>query len=158
MLATIAEINKLHEEAGITEVGLWVNRLYWVYAYTPFSLPLIAESHELQHHGWGKRRYDSIYLKSQGCGCVPSLYDRNRVGLLLILYGLPQWFSSGTSFSEYAPGGHYKMFKEDKRENIIMVASEPLTFEKGEQAQYPTSTFSFLTSSQPIGWRSRRTT
>ena len=24
------------------------------------------------------------------------------------------------------------MFKEDKRENIIMVASEPLTFEKGE--------------------------
>ena len=43
----------------------------------------------------------------------------------------PQWFSSGTSFSEYAPGGHYKMFKEDKRENIIMVASEPLTFEKG---------------------------
>ena len=45
--------------------------------------------------------------------------------------GLPQWFSSGTSFSEYAPGGHYKMFKEDKRENIIMVASEPLTFEKG---------------------------
>ena len=46
--------------------------------------------------------------------------------------GLPQWFSSGTSFSEYAPGGHYKMFKEDKQENIIMVASEPLTFEKGE--------------------------
>jgi len=47
-------------------------------------------------------------------------------------HDLPQWFSSGTSFSEYAPGGHYKMFKEDKRENIIMVASEPLTFEKGE--------------------------
>jgi hypothetical protein len=60
-----------------------------------------------------------------------------------------QWFSSGTAFSEYAPGGHYKMSKEDKRENIIMVsvclstfdrpmtliivqiASEPLTFEKG---------------------------
>ena len=58
-----------------------------------------------------------------------------------------QWFSSGTTFSEYSPGGHYKMTKADKRENIIMVgptcvlnstcltfvqiASEPLTFEKG---------------------------
>lgn len=33
----------------------------------------------------------------------------------------PQWFSSGTSFYEYAKGGHYKMSKADKRENIIMV-------------------------------------
>ena len=41
------------------------------------------------------------------------------------------YFSSGTTFSEYAPGGHYRMQKLDKRENIIMVASEPLTFEKG---------------------------
>ncbi|THH16808.1 hypothetical protein EW146_g3883 [Bondarzewia mesenterica] len=31
------------------------------------------------------------------------------------------WFSSGTAFSEYAEGGHYKMSKLDKRENIIMV-------------------------------------
>ena len=61
-----------------------------------------------------------------------------------------QWFSSGSTFSEYADGGHYKMSKTDKRENIILVralycperafglirilsqiASEPLTFEKG---------------------------
>ena len=59
-------------------------------------------------------------------------YRCDHTGLLLMTDGLSQWFSSGTSFSEYAPGGHYKMFKEDKRENIIMVASEPLTFEKGE--------------------------
>lgn len=32
-----------------------------------------------------------------------------------------QWYSSGTAFSEYAKGGHYKMSKADKRENIIMV-------------------------------------
>lgn len=32
-----------------------------------------------------------------------------------------QWFSSGSTFSEYAAGGHYKMSKTDKRENIIMV-------------------------------------
>jgi predicted ribosome-associated RNA-binding protein Tma20 len=43
-----------------------------------------------------------------------------------------QWFSSGTEFSEYAEGGHYRMTKSDKRENIIMIASEPLTFERGD--------------------------
>jgi len=32
-----------------------------------------------------------------------------------------QWYSSGTTFSEYAKGGHYKMSKTDKRENIILV-------------------------------------
>ena len=44
---------------------------------------------------------------------------------------MSQYFSTGTTFSEYAPGGHYKMSKCDKRERIIMIASEPLTFEKG---------------------------
>lgn len=33
-----------------------------------------------------------------------------------------QWFSSGTAFSEDAEGGHYKMSKADKRENIILVS------------------------------------
>lgn len=37
-----------------------------------------------------------------------------------------QWFSSGTTFSEYMQGGHYKMTKADKRENIIMVSSHIL--------------------------------
>ncbi|KAF8078671.1 glutamine amidotransferase [Lyophyllum atratum] len=46
------------------------------------------------------------------------------------------WFSSGTTFSEYADGGHYKMSKADKRENIIMIASEPLTFERGVFGAY----------------------
>lgn len=55
------------------------------------------------------------------------------------------WFSSGTSFSEYAPGGHYKMFKEDKRENIIMVASEPLTFEKADWMEIKTNNMIVLT-------------
>jgi len=94
--------------------------------------PLAAESDEFLYYGWGKRRCDSIYLKPQRRGRVSgSFYDCGHTGLLLMINDPPQWFSSGTSFSEYAPGGHYKMFKEDKRENIIMVASEPLTFEKG---------------------------
>ena len=43
---------------------------------------------------------------------------------------LAQYFSSGTSFYEHAPGA-YRMVKADKREKIVVVASEPLTFEKG---------------------------
>ncbi|KAF6766181.1 glucosamine 6-phosphate synthetase [Ephemerocybe angulata] len=35
------------------------------------------------------------------------------------------WFSSGTEFSEYGDGGHYKMTKSDKRENIIMDSLDP---------------------------------
>lgn len=49
------------------------------------------------------------------------------------------YFSSGTTFSEYAPGGHYRMQKLDKRENIIMIASEPLTFEKGRDLRLESS-------------------
>ncbi|KAF9787175.1 N-terminal nucleophile aminohydrolase [Thelephora terrestris] len=55
------------------------------------------------------------------------------------------WFSSGTSFSEYAPGGHYKMFKEDKRENVIMIASEPLTFEKADWMEIKTNNMIIIT-------------
>jgi len=49
------------------------------------------------------------------------------------------WFSSGTSFSEYAEGGHYRMAKADKRENIIMIASEPLTFERADWMEIKTN-------------------
>ncbi|THH33999.1 hypothetical protein EUX98_g139 [Antrodiella citrinella] len=49
------------------------------------------------------------------------------------------WFSSGTTFSEYADGGHYKMSKMDKRENIILIASEPLTFEKADWMEIRTN-------------------
>lgn len=67
------------------------------------------------------------------------------------------WFSSGTSFSEYAEGGHYRMSKTDKREDIIMIASEPLTFEKGMYAEVSLLA-SFSTSDlQRTGWRLRRT-
>jgi hypothetical protein len=52
------------------------------------------------------------------------LLDCNRAQESLI-YHL-QWFSSGTTFSEYAKGGHYKMSKADKRENIIMVRTMTL--------------------------------
>jgi len=55
------------------------------------------------------------------------------------------WFSSGTTFSEYAEGGHYKMTKADKRENIIMIASEPLTFEKADWMEIRTNNMAVIT-------------
>jgi len=55
------------------------------------------------------------------------------------------WFSSGTMFSEYAKGGHYKMSKADKRENIIMIASEPLTFEKADWMEIKTNNMVVIT-------------
>ncbi|KDQ63556.1 hypothetical protein JAAARDRAFT_29577 [Jaapia argillacea MUCL 33604] len=55
------------------------------------------------------------------------------------------WFSSGTTFSEYAKGGHYKMSKADKRENIIMIASEPLTFEKADWMEIKTNHIAVIT-------------
>jgi len=55
------------------------------------------------------------------------------------------YFSSGTTFEEYAPGGHYKMAKADKRENIIMIASEPLTFEKADWMEIKTNSLIVIT-------------
>ncbi|KAJ3479609.1 hypothetical protein NLI96_g8943 [Meripilus lineatus] len=55
------------------------------------------------------------------------------------------WFSSGTTFSEYAEGGHYRMAKRDKRENIIMIASEPLTFEKADWMEIRTNHMAVIT-------------
>lgn len=55
------------------------------------------------------------------------------------------WFSSGTTFSEYAEGGHYRMSKLDKRENIILIASEPLTFEKADWMEIRTNHMVIIT-------------
>ncbi|CAG8451179.1 5811_t:CDS:2 [Acaulospora colombiana] len=66
------------------------------------------------------------------------------------------YFSSGTSFTEYKPG-HYRMIKADKREDIVLVASEqnpftvpcfhlePLTFEKADWLTIPTNTCVVIT-------------
>lgn len=55
------------------------------------------------------------------------------------------WFSSGTTFNQYSDGGHYKMSKADKRENIIMIASEPLTFERADWMEIRTNTMAIIT-------------
>ncbi|WRT67102.1 uncharacterized protein IL334_004068 [Kwoniella shivajii] len=55
------------------------------------------------------------------------------------------FFSSGTSFDEYQEGGLYRMTKADKRENIIMIASEPLTFERSDWMEVKTNTMIVIT-------------
>jgi glutamine amidotransferase len=55
------------------------------------------------------------------------------------------WFSSGTEFYEYAEGGHYRMTKCDKRENIILIASEPLTFERADWMEIKTNHMAVIT-------------
>ncbi|CAE6449711.1 unnamed protein product [Rhizoctonia solani] len=60
------------------------------------------------------------------------------------------WFSSGTTFHEYAPGGHYRMTKSDKRENIFLIASEPLTFEKADWMEIPSNTIIVITPKMNI--------
>lgn len=48
-------------------------------------------------------------------------------------------FSSGTRFFEYEPG-QYRMERRDRAQKIIMVASEPLTFERNDWITIPTNT------------------
>ena len=55
------------------------------------------------------------------------------------------FFSSGTSFDEYDEGGLYRMTKADKREDIIMIASEPLTFERSDWMEVKTNTMIVIT-------------
>ena len=43
---------------------------------------------------------------------------------------LTQYFSAGPSFYEHAEG-EYRMVKAGRRQKIVVVASEPLTFEQG---------------------------
>jgi glutamine amidotransferase len=46
--------------------------------------------------------------------------------------------SSGTSFHEYQPG-HFRMERQDKGQDIVLVASEPLTFERADWVTVPTN-------------------
>ncbi|KAG8907299.1 hypothetical protein FRB99_004748 [Tulasnella sp. 403] len=77
---------------------------------------------------------------TDGSTVVATRYISSKVDEAASLY-----FSSGTRFDEYAPGGHYRMSKCDKRENIIMIASEPLTFEQADWMEIPTNTLIVIT-------------
>ena len=52
------------------------------------------------------------------------------------------FFSSGSSFDEYQPG-MYRMERRDRGQDIVMVASEPLTFERADWVTVPTNSKEF---------------
>ena len=47
------------------------------------------------------------------------------------------YFSSGTKWKEGSTKGHFKMERHDKGADIVLVASEPITFERREIAHIP---------------------
>lgn len=49
------------------------------------------------------------------------------------------YYSSGTKFFEYSPG-QYRMERKNKGQDIVMIASEPLTFERNDWIAIPTNT------------------
>lgn len=71
---------------------------------------------------------------TDGNSVVASRYVTSRTEEAASLH-----FSSGTRFFEYSPG-QYRMERRDRGQNIIMVASEPLTFERGDWITIPTNT------------------
>ncbi|KAA6409513.1 MAG: glucosamine 6-phosphate synthetase [Lasallia pustulata] len=49
------------------------------------------------------------------------------------------YFSSGTNWKQEGPKGNYKMERRDKGADIVLVASEPLTFERDNWVTVPTN-------------------
>ncbi|CAD6569554.1 MAG: hypothetical protein TREMPRED_005293 [Tremellales sp. Tagirdzhanova-0007] len=80
------------------------------------------------------------FVVSDGETVVATRYIASRTSEASSLF-----FSSGTSFDEYREGGLYRMTKADKRESVIMIASEPLTFERREWMEVKTNTMIVIT-------------
>lgn len=59
------------------------------------------------------------------------------------------FFSTGTSFYERTPGS-YRMVKADRRQKIIVVASEPLTFEKADWMEIESNTIVCITPNMNV--------
>ncbi|PWN94484.1 N-terminal nucleophile aminohydrolase [Tilletiopsis washingtonensis] len=95
-------------------------------------------------NGWAKQagvEEPSLmnFCVTDGESVVCTRYVSSRTDEAASLY-----FSSGTSFYEHAPGA-YRMVKADKREKIVVVASEPLTFEKADWMEIATNTLVCVT-------------
>lgn len=75
------------------------------------------------------------FCVTDGHSVVATRYISSRVEEAASLY-----FSTGSTFEEYEAGGHFRMKKADKRENMILIASEPLTFERADWIEVPSQT------------------
>ncbi|EGX43454.1 hypothetical protein AOL_s00215g190 [Orbilia oligospora ATCC 24927] len=74
------------------------------------------------------------FAATDGHSVVCTRYISSRTDEAASLY-----FSSGTRFHEYKTGGFYRMERHDRGQDLIMVASEPLTFERGDWVTVPTN-------------------
>lgn len=74
------------------------------------------------------------FAATDGHSVVCTRYVSSRTDEAASLY-----FSSGTRFHEYKEGGFYRMERHDRGQDLVMVASEPLTFERGDWVTVPTN-------------------
>ncbi|KAF3908576.1 hypothetical protein ABW21_db0208677 [Orbilia brochopaga] len=74
------------------------------------------------------------FAATDGHSVVCTRYISSRTDEAASLY-----FSSGTRFHEYKHGGFYRMERHDRGQDLVMVASEPLTFERGDWVTVPTN-------------------
>ncbi|KAL8287411.1 hypothetical protein RQP46_003269 [Phenoliferia psychrophenolica] len=80
------------------------------------------------------------FCVTDGSSVVATRYISSRTEEAASLF-----YSTGSTFEEYQEGGHYRMNKCDKRENIILVASEPLTFERADWLEVPSQSCIVIT-------------
>jgi glutamine amidotransferase len=119
MMKTIRFINQLSKDAGMVSPAL----LHY--------LPLTSQT--------GPSLMN--FVVTDGHTVVATRYISSRTSEASSLF-----FSSGTSFDEYdTSAGLYRMTKADKRERIIMIASEPLTFERTDWIEVKTNMMVVIT-------------
>lgn len=73
------------------------------------------------------------FAVTDGTNIVVSRYVSSKTDEAASLY-----FSTGSNFVEFAPG-RFKMERMNRAQNLVMVASEPLTFERGDWISVPTN-------------------
>lgn len=73
------------------------------------------------------------FAVTDGANIVVSRYVSSKTDEAASLY-----FSTGSNFVELAPG-RFKMERMNRSQNLIMIASEPLTFERGDWISVPTN-------------------
>ncbi|SCV05283.1 LANO_0H04082g1_1 [Lachancea nothofagi CBS 11611] len=73
------------------------------------------------------------FAVTDGSSVVVSRYVTSKTDEAASLH-----YSCGSSFVEYAPG-EFHMERLDRNQDVIMVASEPLTFERGDWTAVPTN-------------------
>lgn len=97
---------------------------------------LIAAIPDMTHGGGKESDTRSLlnFAVTDGHSVVCSRYVSSRTDEAASLF-----FSSGTTFREHAGQGNFRMERLDKGADIVLVASEPLTWERNNWVPVPTN-------------------